>query len=1061
MNIELLEEIGLTKSEINVYLALLELGSSSTGKIIDTAKVSSSKIYEILDRLMQKGLASFIIKSNIKYFEAAPPDRILDYMEEKENKLKSQKSELKNILPELEIKRSLSKYKSEATIYKGIKGLETALYDSLDLMKKGEEYVVIGVPSRTTDLNRMFVKWHRERARRGIHFRALFNENARGEAQTLPENTELAEIRFIPQTTPSATGIFKNRVVIVPQSKEPMAIVIDSKEIAESFRVQFETWWKQDVKVFQGDDGFEHAFGDILATLKKNEQLDIMGISNFDAQFTQMVTKFHKKRSDNKINANILLNSNARTVGGNLSILPKTKIKYLPNDIVTPSVFLLYGQKTLISLPNERTFMQINNKAATESFRAYFETLWNQDVIVEKGIDGVQGAWNRMLEELKHGEEYYVLGASWRGQKQEVSNYFTDFHTRRKEKGVKAKFLFVSGTEKIVEKHKDLYKTLSEVKFLPSGIYEGIQINLYKNKVLIFVWREKEPVVFTVEDKDVYQTFKSYFDTLWNQDVKVYKGFDAAMGRFESMLDECNTNEGYYVLGASYGEQKKLHEWFPKYHKKRINKKIPVKLLCDFKDTDNVREEQIGAGDVDFKFSKIKSLPPDSSTPTQINLYPPNKVLTFMWGEEFICFEIESEVLYNNFKAHFDTLWQQDTYVLHGLDAVRDTFEDMLNYENADLIGARGYFIDNRPNFIDDWEKRAQKKGFTMRNIVDPEVKGHRITKLPFSQTKYTLQKEFSQMSVIWIYGDKVAISNWVDNKPTLIVINNKDLHDMYKKQFEVLWNQDVNTFHGSEQIKQAFQEIVDEMEPGEEIKIMGLHDFGEEFLPNALFFQEIRSKKNVKAKFLINEDAKEIAEKFKKYQPAEVKLFPNNIATPTIFIIYKDKVIINIAKELTFFRIHNKKTAQTFEAYFDSLWNQKTSSSEGQESIESIYNSLLESAKPTDDVIIFAAKPTTKHGSDFNVEWNKKIRKKVKNVRLLYYGDTQINRKRAKEISAVGCATKIYKTEQTIPISTVVIGDTVVNAIWKESPTGFTIKDKTVADSLKSNFELLWNQTE
>ena len=51
---ELLEEIGLTKSEIKVYLALLELGSSTTGPIVDKSKASSSKIYEILDKLMQK-----------------------------------------------------------------------------------------------------------------------------------------------------------------------------------------------------------------------------------------------------------------------------------------------------------------------------------------------------------------------------------------------------------------------------------------------------------------------------------------------------------------------------------------------------------------------------------------------------------------------------------------------------------------------------------------------------------------------------------------------------------------------------------------------------------------------------------------------------------------------------------------------------------------------------------------------------------------------------------------------------------------------------------------------
>ena len=78
-----------------------------------------------------------------------------------------------------------------------------------------------------------------------------------------------------------------------------------------------------------------------------------------------------------------------------------------------------------------------------------------------------------------------------------------------------------------------------------------------------------------------------------------------------------------------------------------------------------------------------------------------------------------------------------------------------------------------------------------MRNIVDPGVKGHRITKFPFVKTKYTLPKEFSMLSVFWIYGDKVVISNWTKEEPIVVMINNKSLHDMYKQQFELLWKKD------------------------------------------------------------------------------------------------------------------------------------------------------------------------------------------------------------------------------------------------------------------------------
>ena len=60
MDIELLKEVGLTEGEIKVYLALFKIGASSTGPIVKEAKIHSSKVYPILDRLIEKGLVSFI-----------------------------------------------------------------------------------------------------------------------------------------------------------------------------------------------------------------------------------------------------------------------------------------------------------------------------------------------------------------------------------------------------------------------------------------------------------------------------------------------------------------------------------------------------------------------------------------------------------------------------------------------------------------------------------------------------------------------------------------------------------------------------------------------------------------------------------------------------------------------------------------------------------------------------------------------------------------------------------------------------------------------------------------
>ena len=71
MKLDILKDIGLTDGEIKVYSALLGIGESTTGPIVDNSRVSVSKVYNILNRLAQKGLVSHIVRGETKYFRAA------------------------------------------------------------------------------------------------------------------------------------------------------------------------------------------------------------------------------------------------------------------------------------------------------------------------------------------------------------------------------------------------------------------------------------------------------------------------------------------------------------------------------------------------------------------------------------------------------------------------------------------------------------------------------------------------------------------------------------------------------------------------------------------------------------------------------------------------------------------------------------------------------------------------------------------------------------------------------------------------------------------------------
>ena len=95
MQLTKLKKIGLTESEIKVYNALLELGETTKTKLVKKSEISPSKIYNVTDRLMRKGIVSSVKKKGITHFKAADPKRLKDFIEKKEEEINEEKNKVK------------------------------------------------------------------------------------------------------------------------------------------------------------------------------------------------------------------------------------------------------------------------------------------------------------------------------------------------------------------------------------------------------------------------------------------------------------------------------------------------------------------------------------------------------------------------------------------------------------------------------------------------------------------------------------------------------------------------------------------------------------------------------------------------------------------------------------------------------------------------------------------------------------------------------------------------------------------------------------------------------
>lgn len=241
------KEAGLTDGEIKVYLALLEVGSSTTGPIIEKSGVSRSIIYQILEKLMQKGLTSMIIKEKTKHFQATQPSKLLEYIDERAKKLQDNRGRVEKLLPELFLKQTLAS-KSEATFYTGFKGIRTGHEHIYTKLKKGEEYCYLGIPAYQPKEQHIY--WQKDRAKSaklGIRSRLLFNKGTDPKVLKNRNSYKGCDARYMPTPikTPAAFLIYKDTVMIHVQSPKPIAIEIINEDIANSFKAYFEEFWRR------------------------------------------------------------------------------------------------------------------------------------------------------------------------------------------------------------------------------------------------------------------------------------------------------------------------------------------------------------------------------------------------------------------------------------------------------------------------------------------------------------------------------------------------------------------------------------------------------------------------------------------------------------------------------------------------------------------------------------------------------------------------------------------------------------------------------------------------
>ncbi len=244
MDKEKLIELGFSQKEAHVYLSLLESGSSTVRDIAKRTRLNRSTCYVVLNTLSQKGLVSTTDEQKIRLYTCAPPDRLIQLLEEQIKLTQKRVVKAQHLLPELKSYYSGTTTKPTVQYYDGAEGLVSVYEDTLTATERIDCFASIeDVHAALPDY---FPEYYERRMSRGIHMNAIFPDTGAACERASRDKEEYRTTRLIPKEEygfNSEINVYDNKIVFM-SLREKFGLIVESKELSDTLKKIFKLAWK-------------------------------------------------------------------------------------------------------------------------------------------------------------------------------------------------------------------------------------------------------------------------------------------------------------------------------------------------------------------------------------------------------------------------------------------------------------------------------------------------------------------------------------------------------------------------------------------------------------------------------------------------------------------------------------------------------------------------------------------------------------------------------------------------------------------------------------------------
>ncbi len=363
---QVLQHFGLTEAEVKLYLILLKLKEATASEISKKTNTNRTFTYDRLKKLTESGFVSYIIKDNKKYFKPAEPSQLISLLKEREEQVKF-------ILPELEKLKQQPEKGPKVEVFSSKKGITTALNMTL----KYKELLIHGSILKFKEtLETYFRIWNKRRELEKINTKILTNEEIE------LSNSKIGLLAEEEKTS-ITTFAFGNKLIIVLWADIPIAIFIESEEIAKSNRIFFNSLWEREIKIYSGVSGIRRAWMELVA--EKCKEIVGFGFSWDLAEIygREFSNKWHEQRIKNKISARLISyddKNSKKYFDVRMMEWKNFDIKFINKITCGPACVVMSDNLIVSFLYTEKEFRVIvsKNKEMISVYKKHLEDLWKR-----------------------------------------------------------------------------------------------------------------------------------------------------------------------------------------------------------------------------------------------------------------------------------------------------------------------------------------------------------------------------------------------------------------------------------------------------------------------------------------------------------------------------------------------------------------------------------------------------------------------------------------------------------------------------------------------------------